>query len=120
MIPARKPDQHYPFTAREVTARDLANLGKARAAQSVSVSASIHNGSSILGPRYIVLVQPEGAEGEYYEVYRSTLQALQNGMTPAELELEPYTNPDDEAEPFGGDYCHADHFRTMLRGKSNA
>ncbi len=42
-------------------------------------------------PRFVVLVA-----GEYYEVFKHGLAALQRGVTPQELELEPYEERNDE------------------------
>lgn len=81
-------------------------LGKVR--QSVHICRTIH-GASPLGPRYQVLV-----DGEYYEVGRRTLAALRDGLTPAELELEP-CDQQPETDPFDGDYSSADHFPALYR-----
>lgn len=86
--------------AMNLTATDLASalMGKPRAVQSVFVSAKVYNGSP-LGPKFIVLVTPDGSErGEYYEVWQRGLDALRGGMTPAELELEPYQPEADEGD----------------------
>lgn len=86
----------YPLA---VTAIAHTIMGKPKAKQRVSIETKIYNGSP-LGPKYIVHVTPAGAyRGETYEVYRIGLQALQNGMSPEEMELEPYV-PDDEDEDY--------------------
>lgn len=60
----------------------------------VFIVKTIYNGSQ-LGPRYEVLV-----DGEYYEVGRRTLQALQDGMTPEDLDLEPFEEEEEEEVSF--------------------
>lgn len=105
-----KPDTG---TATALTARDLASalMGKPRAAQSVHISATVFSGSP-LGPRYVVLVVPEGSDtGELYEVYQRGLDALRDGMSPEELELEPY-EPEADDEP---EFTIRDHTRAMAR-----
>lgn len=86
------------MNAHDTTARDIASalMCKPRSAQSVHICSTIFNGSP-LGPKYIVLVVPEGCKrGEYYEVWQRGLDALRGGMTPDDLELEPYDDPDGE------------------------
>ena len=80
-------------------------LGKNR--QSVHVCRTIHSDSP-LGPRYQVLV-----DGEYYEVGRRTLAALRDGLTPAELELEPCD--EDEAADDAGE--HPDSLLRSYEGR---
>lgn len=74
------------------TALDIASAisGKRRVEQDVRVVTSTYFGGD--EPRRIVLVTPVGSErGEYYEIYRErTLEALRSGMSPDELDLEPY------------------------------
>lgn len=73
-----------------VTGADLAAaLGmKPRAKQTVTVITKRHGGG--MPARFLVLVS-----GEYYEVLERTLGELERGVTPAELELEPYDPADD-------------------------
>ena len=82
-------------------------LSKTR--QSVHICRTTH-GASPLGPRYVVLV-----DGEYYEIGRRTLAALRDGITPAELELEPYDHDDDEHEEAGE---HPDSLRRWYHGRA--
>ena len=65
--------------------------------------------SGILGPCHVVLV-----DGQTYEVRERTLRLLEAGVTPEALDLEPFEE-DEDSDPFDGDYCHADHFRAVLR-----
>lgn len=84
--------------ARLTTARDLASalMSRPRVSQTVTKSATVFNGSP-LGPKYIVLVTPEGSTtGELYEVYQRGFDALRDGMSPAELELAPYQPEEDD------------------------
>jgi hypothetical protein len=82
-------------------------MGKPRAAQSVHISATVFNGSP-LGPRYVILVVPEGAEkGTYYECGPAMLTALKNGCTPEEMSLEPFDYVDDADEDDGSDWDRA-------------
>ncbi|TIW90642.1 MAG: hypothetical protein E5V51_00285 [Mesorhizobium sp.] len=76
------------------TGADLAAaLGmKTRAKQDVHVVSRLIGGG--LPSRIVVLV-----DGEYYDVRERTLVELQRGVTPAELELEPY----DPAQDFNDD-----------------
>lgn len=84
------------MNAHDTTARDLADalLGSPRARQTVRCVSSTFGGYSIFGgvrpPRHVVLVTPEGGEGEYYEVSDQTLDLLRAGRSPEWLELEPY------------------------------
>ncbi len=78
------------------TATDMANALMGRPRQTVHVcSSSFGRGTT----RHIVLV-----DGETYEVGKRALQALQDGWTPAELDLEPYDEDEDRDEP-DGDFC---------------
>jgi hypothetical protein len=72
-------------------AETLRNVGRQRPHQDVRVICTACSGS-VLGPRYDVFVA-----GDYYRVREITLQQLRQGVTPAELELEPI---DDEEEDF--------------------
>lgn len=73
-----------------VTGADIAAaLGmKPHAKQTVALVSKRHGGS--LPARIVVLV-----DGEYYEVRERTYEELKRGVTPAELELEPYNPADD-------------------------
>lgn len=78
------------MNAHSRTATDIAAaiLGKPRNAQTVRVVTTTYGD---MGPRFIVLVTPAGAErGEYYTVMnRRTLDLLREGrFSPEELELE--------------------------------
>lgn len=78
------------MNALDLTARDMsaAILGKRRNAQTVRVVTTTYGE---MGPRFIALVTPAGAErGEYYEVMtRRALDELREGrFSPEELELE--------------------------------
>ncbi|RJT41987.1 hypothetical protein D3227_04725 [Mesorhizobium waimense] len=77
------------------TGADLAAaLGmKPRAKQEVHVLTKRYGGG--MGERITVLV-----DGEYYDVRQRTLDALNMGQTPADLELEP-ADPEDD---FNDDY----------------
>lgn len=77
------------MNAHARTATDLAAalLGKRRNAQTVRVVTATY---SEMGPRFIALVTPAGADrGDYYEVMnRRTLDLLREGrFSPEELEL---------------------------------
>lgn len=78
------------------TATNLANAISGRPPQDVRVVKTTFTNSGF-SPRYVVLVG-----GEYYEVYGFTKRALENGFTPAELELDVY---DPEAEEQDDDFC---------------
>jgi len=78
----------YTKTASSM-ATTLSNIGRQRPEQEVRVICTACSGS-VLGPRYDVFVA-----GEYYTVREPTLQQLRQGVTPAELELEPI-DPDQE------------------------
>ncbi|MER9628357.1 hypothetical protein [Mesorhizobium sp. M0296] len=73
-----------------VTGTDIAAaLGmKPRAKQSVTLVTKRHGGG--LPTRILVLV-----DGEYFEVLERTFAELERGVTPADLELEPYDPADD-------------------------
>lgn len=66
---------------------------KTRAKQDVHVVSKLYGGNQ--PERIMVLV-----EGEYYEVRRRTLDALNMGVTPADLELEPHNPADDFNEDY--------------------
>ena len=85
---------NMPF---RTTTSDLANALSGRAPQDVRVVKTTYTHKG-LSPRHLVLVN-----NEYYEVYAFTLRALQNGFTPAELELEP-APVEDEDDGFGNDF----------------
>ena len=92
------------MNAYDFTLRGLAMLGKPRAMQSV------HRCSSRFipdrDPRHVVLVTPDGAErGTYYEVSDRTWKRLQDGMTPAELELEPFDPSEDEEDDMEAEFA---------------
>lgn len=70
-------------------ASTLSRVGRQLPHQDVRVICTACSGS-VLGPRYDVFVA-----GDYYRVREITLQQLRQGITPAELELEPI-NPDEE------------------------
>lgn len=88
------------------TATDLANALMGRPRQDVRVCSSTYGRGTT---RHIVSVN-----GELYDVAAFTLRALQNGFSPAELELEPYDEDEDRDEP-DGDYSHADDFAALFR-----
>lgn len=77
------------------TASSIALIGKARARQTVHILTKRYGGA--LGPRYTVLVA-----GEYYDVGQRMLEALEQGATPANLDLEP-SEPEDEATEYPAD-----------------
>lgn len=85
------------MNAFSTTARDTAAalLGKPRARQTVHILTKRYGGA--LGPRYTVLVT-----GEYYDVGQRMLEALEQGATPANLELEP-SDPEDAATEYPAD-----------------
>jgi hypothetical protein len=70
-----------------------------RVSQTVRVTQAIFPGSP-LGPRYVVLVTPEGSKtGTEYECGKRALEWLRMGVSPEELELEPFEDePEDDAE----------------------
>lgn len=85
------------------TAHDLASalLGQKRSEQTVHVCSTIFSGSP-LGPRHVVLVIPEGHKrGTEYECGDRALALLRSGMTPEDLELEPFEEDEDECEDAG-------------------
>lgn len=95
------------MNAFTTTAADLANALMGRSAQTVHVcKASFHRNNS----RYVVLV-----DGETYEVGKRALQALKDGWTPAELELTPHVEDDDEDGDGFADYSHSNDFATLYR-----
>lgn len=73
------------------TAQDLANALSGRKVQTVHIVKTTF--SNPRSPKYLVLVN-----NEYYEVYTHGLRALQSGVTPEELELEPAEDEDDESD----------------------
>lgn len=79
------------------TTSDLANALSGRAPQDVRIVKTTYTHKG-LSPRHLVLVN-----NEYYEVYAFTPRALQNGFTPAELELVP-APVEDEDDGFGNDF----------------
>lgn len=84
------------MNAHARTATNLASaiLGKRRVAQDVFVFCKTYGGP--LGPRYLVLVTPHGAErGERYEVRQPMLDLLESGRSPESLDLDVY-EPEDE------------------------
>lgn len=85
------------MNAFSTTARDTAAalLGKPRARQTVHILTKRYGG--VLGPRYTVLVA-----GEYYDVGQRMLEALEQGATPANLDLEP-SEPEDETPEYPAD-----------------
>lgn len=97
------------IATRNLTAQGiaLAVTGAPRVEQHIHICLRRHGPA---GTRFIVLV-----DGEYYEVGRHALGALQNGMTPADLELEPIEDEPSEIDPFDGDYSSADHFPALYR-----
>lgn len=80
-----------------VTGADIAAaLGMTpRVKQKVTFVSSRYGGGL---PERIVAV----VDGEYYEVLRRTYEELIRGVTPAELELEPYNPADDFNDDFEG------------------
>lgn len=96
------------------TAHGLSLLGKRRAAQSVHVVKTCHGDGRV---RRVVLVVPEGQEtGTYYEVFSPlTLQALLDGMTPEELELEPHPSIDQDEDDFDRQFAETRHNNKMRR-----
>lgn len=88
------------------TASDLANAMSGRAPQDVRVVKTTRLGD---GATYVVSVN-----GEWFIAYaEATIRALRNGFTPAELELEPAPDDDEESDGFDGDYCHATHWPSL-------
>lgn len=81
---------HKFRTPYGVTGADIAAaLGmKTRTKQKVTLVSKRHGGS--LPTRIVALV-----DGEYYEVLERTFEELNRGVTPADLELEPYNPADD-------------------------
>jgi hypothetical protein len=79
----------------------LALSGRKRAAQAVVVVSRSYRAGWC---RTRVLVVPEGAEqGEYYDIHtEAMLQRLRDGMTPAELELEPVEDEDETEDDAPG------------------
>ena len=77
------------MNALDQTAFGIASAltGRKRADQHVHVCRSHFRAP--FPTRHIVLV-----DGEYYEVFGIGLAALQSGMTPEELELDPYEEDD--------------------------
>jgi len=91
------------MNAYSKTAHDLASalLGQKRSEQTVHVCRSTFSGSP-LGPRHVVLVIPEGSKrGTEYECSDRALALLRSGMTPEDLELEPFEEDEDECEDAG-------------------
>ncbi|SDL08318.1 hypothetical protein SAMN05428953_12678 [Mesorhizobium muleiense] len=82
----------YGMTGADIAA---ALSMKPRAKQAVTLISKRHGGG--LPARILVLV-----EGEYYEVLERTFDELNRGVTPAELELEPYNPADDFNDDFEG------------------
>jgi len=85
--------------------RGLAMLGKPRAKQSVHRISSRRGGYSIFGGpapvRHVVMVTPEGEErGTYYEVSPKTLEFLEDGTTPEQLDLEPFDASERDEDDF--------------------
>lgn len=74
---------HFRTPTATSMAATLANIGRQRPLQDVRILCTACSGS-VLGPRYDVCVA-----GEYYRVREITLQQLRQGVTAAELELEP-------------------------------
>lgn len=93
--------------AFRTTALDLATALSGQRRQEVHIVKTTH--SNPRSPKYLVLVN-----NEYYEVFTHDLRALQSGVTPDELDLEPAEDEDEYAE-FGGDYASADHFAQLRR-----
>lgn len=93
---------HAPLNT---TATDLANAIQGKPRQDVFICRATFGGR--LSPEYIVLVG-----GEYYEVHKYALGALQSGMTPEELELTPCGPNGSDAED---DYCHADNWHARYQ-----
>lgn len=60
----------------------------------VFIIKTTHNGS-YRSPIYEILL-----DGEYYEVDSRDLKRLQDGMTPEELELEPFDEEEEEEVSF--------------------
>lgn len=98
--------RHDPFrSAFDTTARGMSLLGKPRALQWVHVSERVFRGGECV--RIIVTVipgmsEPDGkAMGTRYIVRSAAaLEALRNGETPEELELEPYDGPDESPDEY--------------------
>lgn len=91
--------------AHHLFVRGMAMLGKPRAKQSVHRLTSRYGGLDIFGEprpaRHVVLVTPDGAErGEYYEVSDREKRRLEEGATPAELELEPHVPDSSDEDEF--------------------
>jgi hypothetical protein len=88
----RAPKFRTPY---HTTGADLAAaLGmKPRAKQTVTFVCSRHGGH--YPRRTTVLI-----DGEYYEVLDRTLAELERGVTPADLELEPWNPADDFTADF--------------------
>lgn len=77
---------------RHSMASTLSRVGRQLPHQDVRILCTACSGS-VLGPRYDVFVA-----GDYYRVREITLQQLRQGVTPAELELEPIDLDEDEAD----------------------
>ena len=83
------------MSAYSTTIRDIANLGKPRAKQSVHRVTSTYSGDR--NPRHVVLVIPDGqTHGDYYEVSDRAWNLLKSGSSPEYLGLEPYEPEDIE------------------------
>ena len=102
------------MNAHTLTASGIALRGKKRAAQSVHVVKTCHGEGRV---RRVVLVVSEGQEaGTYYEVYSPlTLQALLDGMTPEELELEPHPSIDQDEDDFDRQFAETRHNNELRR-----
>lgn len=99
--------------AKTASALALACMGQKRTAQKVHVCRTVRLGTLT---RYQVLVIPEGAEyGDYYEVGKGMLDALEMGMSPEFLELETMEQDDRDDHEDDLDYCHADDFPDLYR-----
>lgn len=73
-------------------------MGTPRVEQEVHVCTAMFTGS-VLGPWYVVSVKPKDGEAETYECGQRALDMLRNGVSPEELDLEPFIEePEDDAE----------------------
>lgn len=91
------------LNAHSRTPHDIASetSHRVRSEQAVHVCSSVFSGSP-LGPRHVVLVIPAYRNrGTEYECRDRDLALLRSGMTPEDLELEPFEDDEDERADAG-------------------
>ena len=94
-----KPDQHYPLTAIEAGMFLIFDIERSFDEHVCRSEDDVRQFIKDVDAQHFCVVQFFLDEGNCRDVTAD--------FVPDE--------PDDEAEPFEGDYCHTDHFRQLLR-----